>query len=116
MLTAEGQLTLTGRKKLFVSTAAGKVDPVEVESCIAARPDVEEVVVVAEKSPAGDEVVKAVIVARGTLDEKGQAALRRAVVVHCRQRLVAYKVPRRVEIREEIPRSPLGKVLRKYLV
>ena len=62
MLTAEGQLTLTGRKKFFVSTAAGKVDPVEVELCIAERPDVEEVVVVAEESPAGDEIVKAVVV------------------------------------------------------
>jgi len=115
VLDGGGQLTLTGRKKLFVSTAAGKVDPVEVECCIAERSDVDEVVVVAAESPAGDEIVKAVVVPHGRLDEDARATLRRAVVVHCRERLVAYKVPRRVEIRAEIPRSPLGKVLRKYL-
>lgn len=116
ILDAGGRLTLTGRKKLFISTAAGKVDPVEVERCIAGRADVAEVVVVAAASPGGDEIVKAVVVPRETLDERAGANLRRAVVRHCRERLVAHKVPRRVELRAEIPRSPLGKVLRKYLV
>jgi len=115
-LDVGGHLILVGRKKLFVSTAAGKVDPVEVERCIAAHPDVEEVVVVAARSRGGDEIVKAVVVPHGNMGDEDGASLRRAVAVHCKERLVAYKVPRRVEVRAEIPRSPLGKVLRKYLV
>ena len=40
----------------------------------------------------------------------------REVIAFCRERLAGFKVPQVVEFREEIPRSPLGKVLRKYLV
>ena len=115
-LDTAGRLTLTGRKKLFISTAAGKVDPIEVERCVAGCPGVSEVVVVGLTSPSGDDLVKAVVVPGETLDARAGAKFRRAVVRHCRERLVAHKVPRRVELRTEIPRSPLGKVLRKYLV
>lgn len=113
-LDAEGRLTVTGRKKLYISTAAAKVDPIEVERCIAKHPAVAEVVVVGARARGGDELVKAVVVPGST--ELAEPELRREIVLRCRRELADFKVPRQVEIRAEIPRSPLGKVLRKYLV
>jgi long-chain acyl-CoA synthetase len=109
-LDADGRLWITGRKKLFIEVAGNKVDPVEVEDVLAMHPKVREAVVVGipGKTP-GEEIVKAVVVADGTVDKK-------ELIKMCQDRLALYKVPRFVEFRDEIPKSPLGKVLRKYLV
>ena len=109
-LDADGRLWITGRKKLFIEVAGNKVDPVEVEDVLATHPQVREAVVVGipGKTP-GEENVKAVVVTDGPVDKKELIEL-------CRERLAFYKVPRFVEFRDEIPKSPLGKVLRKYLV
>jgi len=112
-LDAEGRLTVTGRVTLFVSTAAGKVDPGEVEACIALHPRVDEVVVVAVPGRGGDEKVKAVVVVR---EGSPDASLRRELIARCRERLAEYKIPRLVEFRDAIPRSPVGKILRRELV
>ncbi len=109
-LDADGRLWLTGRKKLFIEVAGNKVDPVEVEDVLATHPKVREAVVVGIPGRApGEEIVKAVIVAEGTVEKDELLRL-------CQDRLALYKVPRYVEFRDEIPKSPLGKVLRKYLV
>ena len=109
-LDGEGRLWLTGRKKLFIEVAGNKVDPVEVEDVLATHPKVREAVVVGVPGTVpGEENIKAVVVAEAPIDEKELIGL-------CRDRLAFYKVPRIVEFREEIPKSPLGKVLRKYLV
>lgn len=87
-----------------------KVDPIEVADVVAEHPHVAEAVVVGVpgRGP-GEEVVKAVVVPSADVAE-------REVVDFCRERLANYKVPQLVELREEIPKSPLGKILRKYLV
>jgi long-chain acyl-CoA synthetase len=102
-LDEEGRLTLTGRKKLLIEVGGYKVDPIEVQDVIEAHPEIREAVVV------GDDIVKAVVVSDDHLGEGD-------VIGYCQERLANYKVPRIVEFRDEIPRSPLGKVLRKYLV
>lgn len=109
-LDADGRLTIAGRKKLLIEVGGYKVDPIEVEDVVEAHPKVAEAVVVGVpgKGP-GEEVVKAVVVPSGELGE-------REVTDFCRERLANYKVPQLVELRDEIPKSPLGKVLRKYLV
>ena len=74
------------------------------------HPKVGEVMVVGVGSEApGEELVKAVVVPAGDCQE-------RELIRYCRERLADYKVPSRVEFREEIPRGPGGKVLRKYLI
>lgn len=108
-IDASGRLYVTGRKTFFINVGGNKVDPAEVERVIAASPKVSEVVVLGVKTPYGGETVKAVIVAR----EKCDAG---EVLDACRGKLAEYKVPKVIEFRSEIPRSPLGKVLRKYLV
>jgi long-chain acyl-CoA synthetase len=109
-LDDDGRLTITGRRKLLIEVGGYKVDPIEVADVVVEHPHVAEAVVVGVpgKGP-GEEVVKAVIVPAAEVSE-------REVVDFCRERLANYKVPQLVELREEIPKSPLGKILRKYLV
>jgi long-chain acyl-CoA synthetase len=109
-LDADGRLWLTGRRKRLIDVRGDKVDPVEVEDVLAVHPRVRDVVVVgAQSTVEGEELVKAVVVADGPCAS-------RELVRFCRERLADHKAPRIVEFREEIPRSPLGEVLRKYLV
>jgi long-chain acyl-CoA synthetase len=108
-LDGDGRLFLTGRKKLFVATGGYKVNCLEVEDALAEHPCVAEVAVVGSPTRAGDELVKAVVVCRQPCEPE-------ELVAFCRQRLADHKVPRIVEIVAELPRSPLGKVLRKDLV
>lgn len=105
---ADGYLFITGRTRLFINAGGNKVDPAEIEDLLMQHPAVKESVVVGIKGQYGHEVIKAVIVPNGecSADE---------IRNWCISRLVEYKVPRIVEFREEIPRSPLGKILRKYL-
>jgi long-chain acyl-CoA synthetase len=109
-LDESGMLYIEGRKKLLIETGGFKVDPIEVEAVINAHPGVSESVVVGvDTEVAGEQKVKAVVVLEGECEE-------RELVAFCRERLANFKVPQSVEFREEIPKSPLGKVLRKYLV
>jgi long-chain acyl-CoA synthetase len=107
---ASGRLIITGRRKRLIDVRGAKVDPIEVEDVLAVHPRVGDVVVLGVPSGVdGEELVKTVVVPDGPCGE-------RELVRYCRERLAAYKVPQIVEFRDEIPRSPLGKVLRKYLV
>ncbi len=109
-LDEDGRLTITGRKKLLIEVGGYKVDPIEVEDVVAAHPKVAEAVVVGvETKVQGEELVKAVVVPNDEMDE-------RDLIGFCQQRLANFKVPQVVEFREEIPKSPLGKILRKYLI
>lgn len=109
-LDADGMLYLEGRKKLLIETGGFKVDPIEVEVVIDSHPAVAESIVVGvDAAEAGEQRVKAVVVAEAECEEA-------ELVSFCRERLANFKVPQTVEFRDEIPKSPLGKVLRKYLV
>lgn len=109
-LDEEGQVYLEGRKKLLIEVGGYKIDPIEVQDAIVAHPSVAEAIVVGVTGDVeGEEEVKAVVVLAEDCEE-GE------LLGFCRERLANYKVPRQVEFRDEIPKSPLGKVLRKYLV
>jgi long-chain acyl-CoA synthetase len=92
------------------------VDPVDVERCLAGHPEVAEVVVVGVRARSGDLIVKAFVLPKSPRAPAREDWLRRELVSRCREQLADFKVPRQIEFRDEIPRSPLGKVLRKYLV
>jgi long-chain acyl-CoA synthetase len=109
-LDAEGRLTITGRKKLLIEVGGYKVDPIEVEDVVVTHPRVAEAVVVGVATKVqGEEQIKAVVVPSDEVDE-------RELIGFCQQHLANFKVPQVVEFREEIPKSPLGKILRKYLI
>ncbi len=106
----EGLLYLEGRKKLLIQVGGYKIDPIEVQDVLVAHPCVSEAIVVGlEGELEGEETVKAVVVPSDDCEE-GE------LISFCRERLANFKVPRTVEFRDEIPRSAVGKVLRKYLV
>jgi long-chain acyl-CoA synthetase len=105
---AEGYLTLTGRKKFLINRGGFKVNPSEVERSILTHPQVREVVVLAAPSSFGDDLVRCVIVRDGPCTE-GE------IVEHCRSQIADYKVPSLVEFRDELPKSPTGKILRSEL-
>ena len=109
-LEPDGSLVLTGRKKLLIQVGGYKVDPVEVQDVVCSHPKVHDAVVLGVPSGvATDERVKAVVVPAAELSD-------RELIQYCREHLANFKVPQIVERREEIPTSPLGKVLRKYLL
>jgi long-chain acyl-CoA synthetase len=109
-LDEDGRLYITGRKRVLIDVKGDKVDPIEVEDVLAVHPRVREVVVVGVESGAeGEDIIKAVVVPDGACQE-------RELIRFARERLSNYKAPQMVEFREEIPKSPSGEVLRKYLV
>lgn len=105
----QGYLYITGRKKIFIDTGGYKVDPLEIEEVLGAHPKVKEVVVVGAKQPYVGEVIKAVVVAKESCQEQ-------ELMDYCQSKLADFKTPKLIEFRDEIPRSPLGKILRKDLV
>jgi len=94
---------------LQINVGGFKVSPEEVEEVLLRHPGVREVVVWGVPDAARGEVVRTAIVAEKL--PPTVAALR----AHCRSYLAGFKVPRQWEFREELPRSPLGKVLRHLL-
>ncbi|MEP9410008.1 MAG: acyl--CoA ligase [Candidatus Brocadia sp.] len=105
---SNGNIYIVGRKSLFINAGGVKVDPSEIEILLAKHPKIKEVVVVGAKSYYGEGLIKAVVVPGSPCDEK-------EIIEFCMGKIADFKIPRIVEFRDEIPRSPLGKVLRKYL-
>jgi long-chain acyl-CoA synthetase len=106
-LDSDGFLYIDGRSAEMIKVGAFRVSPQEVEEAIAALTGVEEVGVTSIPDEMLGQAVKAVIVrhAGATLDD-------RAVKLHCRQRLAAYKVPKLVEFVAAMPRTSSGKIQR----
>jgi len=107
----DGYIFIVDRKKDVIKPSGFQVWPREVEEAIATHPAVLEVGVAGIPDPRTSEAVKAWIVLR-----PGQAATVDEIQAHCRERLTGYKVPRHVEFRSELPKSTVGKVLRRELV
>ncbi len=109
-LDAAGYLTITGRLKDMYICGGFNVYPAEVEQVLARLDGVAEAAVVGVPDPRLGEVGKAYVVTR-----PGHALDAAEVLAFCRERLANYKVPRRVEFRDALPRNPSGKVLKRQL-
>ena len=107
-VSADGFVTIVDRLKELIITGGFNVSPTEVEDALEAHPDVVGAAVVPlPRSSGGEEVAAAVVLREGA--ELDVEALRD----YCRTRLAAYKVPRRIVAVDELPRSLIGKVLRR---
>lgn len=106
-----GRLYITGRKKILIDTGGRKIDPIEIEDILVNHPKVKEAVVVGVKGSFAGEVVKAVIV-----QKEREICENNEILSYCKQRMAEFKIPKIIEFRDEIPKSPLGKILRKELV
>jgi len=101
-----------GPTLLYLIIVSGfNVYPAEVENAIMRLDSVIDCAVVGKPDERLGEVGLAFVVTR-----PGSGLSTQDVIAHCRERLANFKVPRTIEFRDRIPRSPLGKVLRKDLV
>jgi acyl-coenzyme A synthetase/AMP-(fatty) acid ligase len=109
-IDSEGNLFITGRLKLVIDVGGRKVNPLEVESVLAGHPEVAQCVVIPMSMTGSVTRLKALVIPRGGAAPSA-AELRRFV----KDRLAAYKVPRVFELREQLPRSASGKILRHLI-
>jgi len=107
----DGYLFIVDRKKDLIKPSGFQVWPREVEEVIATHPAVAEVSVAGVPDAQQGEAVKAWIVLH-----PGQQVTQDEIRAYCRQHLTGYKVPRQVEFREGLPKTMVGKVLRRALV
>jgi long-chain acyl-CoA synthetase len=111
VMDTDGYFSIVDRKKELIISGGFNVYPTEVEEVIRRLPAVADVSVVGVPEDGYGESVKAFVVRR-----PGAALTAEDVLAHCRRELTKYKVPRVIEFRDELPRSIIGKVLRRVLV
>lgn len=110
VMDEEGYFRIVDRKKDLIISAGMNIYPREVEEVLQQHPKVLEAAVVGIPSKVRDEVVKAFIVPK-----PGQTPTRSEIQEFCRDKLSRFKIPREIEIRESLPKSIVGKVLKRVL-
>ena len=109
VMDEDGFFKIVDRKKEMILVSGFNVYPNEVEKAISENPKVLEVGVRGEKNSDGTEFVKAFVV------KKDSSLTENEVIEECRKLLTGYKVPREVVFRDELPKSNVGKILRRML-
>lgn len=106
----DGYFYIVDRKKDMVITGGYNVYPREVDEVLFEYPKVAEAVAIGLPDDYYGEVIKAYVVLH-----EGESATEEEIIEFCKQKLAKYKVPRKVEFRDELPKSAIGKVLRRSL-
>ncbi len=110
VMDEKGFIKIVDRKKDMILVSGFNVYPNEIEDVLASHPDVKEVAAIGVPDPVAGERVKVIIVPRSP------GLTKESVIEHCRKNLTGYKIPRIVEFRTtELPKSPVGKILRREL-
>lgn len=106
-----GMTFIVDRKKDLIIAGGYNIYPREVEEVLYEHPKVMEAVVAGVKDPYRGETVKAYIILK-----EGNTATDQEIIAFCKERLAPYKVPKKVEFRTELPKTMVGKILRRVLV
>ncbi len=109
MMSEDGFFRIVDRKKDMILVSGFNVFPNEVEDVLAAHPKVLELAAVGVPSEKSGEVVKVFVV------KKDKSLTKDEVIAYARENMTGYKVPKEVEFREELPKSNVGKILRRML-
>jgi long-chain acyl-CoA synthetase len=109
LITPEGYLKIVDRLKDMILVSGFNVYPNEIEDVLAGHPGVLEAAVIGVPDEQSGEAVKAFVVRRDP------ALTVESVIAFCKQNMTGYKVPRHVEFRDALPKSPVGKILRREL-
>ncbi|MBL8482523.1 MAG: AMP-binding protein, partial [Rhodocyclaceae bacterium] len=109
IMDAQGYFRIVDRKKDMILVSGFNVYPNEVEDVVAGCPGVLECAAVGVPDERSGEAVKLFIV------RKDASLTAESVLEYCRERLTGYKMPRHVEFREEMPKTNVGKILRRVL-
>ncbi|MFQ3293108.1 MAG: acyl-CoA synthetase (AMP-forming)/AMP-acid ligase II [Natrialbaceae archaeon] len=108
----DGYLHFVANKahSIHLGRVGGRISSLEIESVMDSHPDISTSVVIGVPDDVGNEVIKAIVVPRDDADLSPID-----VSKHCEKRLTYHKLPRYIELRDELPRSPAGKVQNKKL-
>ncbi|MGA2956470.1 MAG: long-chain fatty acid--CoA ligase [Thermodesulfobacteriota bacterium] len=106
----DGYLFIVDRKKDMIIAGGFNIYPREIDEVLFQHPKVLEAVSIGIPDPYRGETVKAFIVMK-----PGEKATEEEIINFCKEKLAAYKVPKSVEFRDSLPKSAIGKVLRKIL-
>jgi long-chain acyl-CoA synthetase len=104
-----GYVRIVDRKKDMILVSGFNVYPNEIEDIVVQHPGVLEAAAVGVPDEKSGEAVKIVVV------RKDPALTAEALVTHCREHLTSYKIPRHIEFRAELPKTNVGKILRRML-
>lgn len=107
----EGYFYIVGRKKDLIIASGFNIYPIEVENVIYQHPAVAEACVFGIPDPYRGETVKVAIVRK-----KGMSVTEEQIIEWCNERIARYKVPRLIEFREQLPKTTVGKILRRKLL
>jgi long-chain acyl-CoA synthetase len=107
---ADGYFFIVGRKKDMILASGYNVYPDEVDGVLMAHPAVFEAATIGVPDARRGETVKSFIVLA-----EGRTATAEELIEYCRKELAAYKVPRQIEFRDELPKTTMLKVLRREL-
>ncbi|WP_035042806.1 long-chain fatty acid--CoA ligase [Desulfovibrio sp. X2] len=110
VMDEEGYFSIVDRKKDMILVGGYNVYPREIDEVLYAHPKIKEAVAVGIPHRTRGEAIKAFIV-----PHEGEELTRHEVIAWCREKLASYKVPRDVEFRDELPKTLVGKVLRRAL-
>ena len=110
-MDADGYFAIVDRKKVMIDASGFNVYPREVEEVLYQHPKIKEVVVAGVPDAYRGETVKAYIILKD-----GETASEDEIIAFARTKLSAYKIPRAVEFRTELPKTLVGKILRRQLV
>ncbi|CAH8198719.1 long-chain-fatty-acid--CoA ligase FadD [Vibrio aestuarianus] len=105
----QGMLYIVDRKKDMILVSGFNVYPNEIEDVVALHGKVLEVAAIGQSHEVSGEVVKIYVVKRDPSLTKDE------IITHCRKHLTGYKVPKLIEFREDLPKSNVGKILRRVL-
>ncbi len=105
----DGYIKIVDRKKDMILVSGFNVFPNELEDIIVLHPKVAEAAVVGIQDDKSGEVVKAFIV------KKEKSLTKEEIIQYCRENMTGYKVPKQIEFRDELPKTNVGKILRRAL-
>jgi long-chain acyl-CoA synthetase len=108
-MDTEGFFKIVDRKKDMIKVSGFNVFPNEIENVIAAFPKVLEVAAIGVPNEKSGEVIKVFVVKRD------QGLTEEELLKYCYENLTKYKVPKHVEFRKELPKTNVGKILRRAL-
>ncbi len=94
----------------MIVSGGENIYPVEIENLLLAHPKIKDVAVIGQPSTKWGESAAAIVVA-----EKGMEITAVEIVEYCREKLAGYKIPRILELTDEIPRTPTGKIKKHSL-
>ncbi|WNJ19212.1 AMP-binding protein [Pontibacter sp. G13] len=109
IMDEDGFFRIVDRKKDMILVSGFNVYPNEIEDVVAGHPGVLECAAIGVPDPKSNEAVKLVVV------KKEDSLTKEELIAFCRENLTGYKVPRHVEFRDEMPKTAVGKILRRKL-